>query len=102
MSDRRCVRCDSRYCGAVCDADRPGWVYAVGRGYIPFCDAATVERQWEQRGVEYGIHHGIRRVEWDQAVPADDATDAIRVQSLLREATRGHRSMYGATVRATT
>lgn len=92
----RCPRCDSRYCWAGCHAWDPGYVYAVYHGWITFPEAANIEADWEATGIEYGIHHGLNRVEWDQATPADDDTiDAIRITALTRETTRNHASLYG-------
>ena len=88
----RCGRCDSRYCYTACYAGAPGYVYVVGQGYIPFGDAAEIEADWEKdglvRGEDFGIHHGLRRVEWDHACPSDDdVTDQVRIFALQSEPT---------------
>lgn len=62
----RCGWCDSRYCYDACYADTPGYVYVVGHGYIPFDKARMIEAAWDAAGLDHGIDHGVRRVEWDQ------------------------------------
>jgi hypothetical protein len=89
--EKRCYKCDSRYCGPFCFSDEPGYVYAVGYGYVRFADAAEIEARWEANGIQYGVNHGFRRVEWDRATPAADPhRDGIRAAAMTREAARGN------------
>lgn len=86
FDNERCFKCDSRYCGSICYADAPGFVYVTGNGYVTFEQAAEVEAKWTASGFEHGIDHGFRRVEWDSAVPhPDDTVDAVRIAALQRE-----------------
>jgi hypothetical protein len=53
----RCGRCDSRYCEQTCEAGRPGYVYVVGKGWLP------VEAGWE--AVESEAARGMKtRIEF--------------------------------------
>lgn len=91
----RCGDCDSRFCEDVCLAFVPGYVYATGRGYVTFEQAAEIESQWTAGGFDHGIDHGIRRVDWDRAVPHPNETvDIVRVAALNREHNAGR---YGVT-----
>ena len=34
FDDDRCMTCDARYCGSVCNSNTPGYVYASGHGWV--------------------------------------------------------------------
>lgn len=45
MDEGRCMWCDSRYCYDGCYADVPGYLYVVGRGYLPAITAIAAAHE---------------------------------------------------------
>jgi hypothetical protein len=94
----RCGRCDSRHCWDGCHAGEPGYVYAVGRGYVTFDEADRIQGRWQAmglvEGVDFGPRHGIRRIEWAQG-PDAAAAAALSGTAATAQAHSGERASRG-------
>lgn len=59
----RCGRCDSRYCHTACLAGAFDHFYVTGKGWLPRTLAAAHAARWQRAGLDWGPHHGLRRIE---------------------------------------